>query len=263
MNYERISSKIASPAWKERQAKHSGQESIFCANAERNLSSEPEIQLRLVAHDLRTPLQAIRLHADALSLKIRQPDDPEFHSWLKSIDGIMNCVGEMVHLIDRLTERRVPSTFQTGIRPTLADVIKVCPRASELPLHIAPNLPDVNLCREDLFQVIQNLVTNSVRHGGKSIRLDAAESGRFIDIHYADDGPGIPFSIFSHFENQMPPQSYDGHGTGLWLVSRLLAAHNGKLLPSRHHHQDGICIRLMKYKDLTIKSGTHPTNPGD
>lgn len=210
--------------------------------------TQPDIRLRLAAHDLRTPLQAIRLHADALALRIQQPEVPKYHSWLKSVESIRNCVGEMACMIDRLSDQH-PHEIRhdtSEILQTTKEVIRVCPDASEFPLHIPENLPSVNLCREDLFQIIQNLVTNSVRHGGKCIRIDGTESGGYVDIHYADDGPGIPELIFMQCEGHVPPLTRNRHGAGLWLISRMLEAKGGKILRSRHHHQDGICIRLPK-----------------
>jgi two-component system sensor histidine kinase BaeS len=98
-----------------------------------------------------------------------------------------------------------------------------------------------------LAEILQNLVTNAVRHtprGGRvTVRVSPAAGGATFEVQ--DTGPGIP-------EDQLPivfdrfVTSADAGGTGLGLAiaKRLVEAHGGTI-EARSPSREGTTVRLV------------------
>ena len=106
----------------------------------------------------------------------------------------------------------------------------------KLTADFAPDLPPVTADPHRLGQVFMNLLVNArqamdAAEMGTGIIVRTRRRGGTVEIHVADDGPGIPpalqAKIFDWFFTTKPP----GEGTGLGLaVSReILVAHGGNL----------------------------------
>jgi signal transduction histidine kinase len=98
------------------------------------------------------------------------------------------------------------------------------------------DLPRVTADPHRLGQVLMNLLANArqaieAAEQGRSLTVRTRRRAEMLEIHVADDGPGIPdefkAKIFDWFFTTKPP----GEGTGLGLaVSReILQAHGGNL----------------------------------
>jgi signal transduction histidine kinase len=98
------------------------------------------------------------------------------------------------------------------------------------------DLPRVTADPHRLGQVLMNLLGNArqamdAAETGRNLTVRTRRRGELVEIHVADDGPGIPAEvkarIFDWFFTTKPP----GEGTGLGLaVSReILQAHGGSL----------------------------------
>jgi signal transduction histidine kinase len=105
-----------------------------------------------------------------------------------------------------------------------------------LTAEFASQLPPVTADPHRLGQVFINLLVNArqaidAAEKGSAITVRTQEAGERVEIHVADNGPGIPAPakprIFDWFFTTKPP----GEGTGLGLaVSReILVAHGGNL----------------------------------
>ena len=96
------------------------------------------------------------------------------------------------------------------------------------------DLPVVHADPDDMYSVLQNLLTNSVKFARPGFPPRVHISGRRTKdgwrISVRDNGIGIPedrqvdvFSLFSRVETDV-----EGHGIGLATVARILAAHDGR-----------------------------------
>jgi signal transduction histidine kinase len=102
-------------------------------------------------------------------------------------------------------------------------------------VRVEPGLPTVNVDRARMVQVLQNLITNSVKFMGEQsspcvdigVRKLNGEAVFFVK----DNGIGIDpqhqhdiFELFSKLDSQA-----DGHGIGLATVKRIVEVHGGKI----------------------------------
>ncbi len=83
-----------------------------------------------------------------------------------------------------------------------------------------------------LRQMLQHLVDNGFKHGGRNVRVEFTSDDVQTRIAVLDDGPGIPKGhtkgIFEPFQ-RLVPKTVPGTGVGLTVVKRIVEAHGGRV----------------------------------
>lgn len=203
--------------------------------AERAHADKAEF-LAAAGHDLRQPLNAIGLLAQALP---REPTAGEVSLAAGRIYDCVQQMGDIVHgLLDlsRLDAGTVvPVATRFDAAPLLAELgaqyadaarakglrleVQVQTPAGGLPVHT-----DAGLLR----RVLANLVANAVRYTPRGeVRLLARRDGDVVELCVADTGVGIAADeleqVFKPFyQAQNPGRDHrQGHGLGLAIVQRL------------------------------------------
>lgn len=109
-----------------------------------------------------------------------------------------------------------------------------------LTLEADPPGPLVHADREWLRQVVEGLIDNALRHGGKVTRIAlavatvAGAGGAVVDeITVSDDGRGIPpearAALFKRFERGERFGDGAGFGLGLALAEWVVTRHGGRI----------------------------------
>lgn len=197
--------------------------------------------VRLVAHDLKTPLQCILLLAEQLN-----PAGPEV------VGKIKDCVREMDSMIRNLNHPDIGSAGVAEHLPTtplhsvLQDVLSVCPNGEKLEINGPFGELNIPLERQPLYHILQNLITNSIRHGGHRIRISTgALNGEFF-MDYSDDGPGIPEKIWkTNLQTSYP--TFSGEPvTGLKSLAGFLQSKNIRLQRLKTEQVSGVRIIISR-----------------
>jgi signal transduction histidine kinase/tetratricopeptide (TPR) repeat protein len=198
-----------------------------------------------VSHELKTPLTAIRMFAETLSLG--RTRNPESHK--EYLDTIVNESERLTRLLNNVLDF---SKIEAGrmtyrMKPTpLPDVVHAAARTMQYPLsqqgfslnlEIAEDIPEVQADGDALEQAVLNLLNNAMKYSGDSREIDlrlAAKDGRAV-IQVADRGIGIDprrqERIFEKFY-RIPSLENDritGSGLGLALVNHIVKAHGGEV----------------------------------
>ncbi|WP_376100740.1 sensor histidine kinase (plasmid) [Roseomonas sp. CCTCC AB2023176] len=101
---------------------------------------------------------------------------------------------------------------------------------------ITLNVPDslqVTWDRPAVEQIVDNLLANALRHGGRTpVEVSASVEGEHVCIRIRDHGPGIIAGdrdrVFGAFERTLGAgERRSGFGVGLWLVRQLSEAMGG------------------------------------
>ncbi len=110
-------------------------------------------------------------------------------------------------------------------------------QAIDYRLDIAPGLPDVWVERVEVLRVLDNLLTNAVRHNGDRsalrvwMRVRREDAAVLFEI--GDDGRGFdPQTRDALFEFGVTTDSTGrakAHGMGLWSCQRIIGAHGGRI----------------------------------
>lgn len=192
------------------------------------------------AHEMRTPLTAARLELARLQQLLADPESEPARQ-------VAGSVGEELERLGRFTQEF--TSFARLPQPHL-DVHDLSRVVEEFVGTFALAWPDLTLRFEPpgkalgvamdrgmLRQALVNLCDNSAlalrafdgRRGTVTLRL--GESGRYVCLDVADDGPGIPAEIRSRvFEPYVTTRRIgEGMGLGLAISKKILLDHGGDL----------------------------------
>jgi two-component system NtrC family sensor kinase len=112
----------------------------------------------------------------------------------------------------------------------------------EIQLDIEQDLPLVPLSREQLVQILLNLVLNAADAvgGGGQIAVRARATGGQVELTVEDDGPGVPKAIRDRLFEPFATTKEVGRGTGLGLaVCRGLVEAAGGTIALDEQHTAG------------------------
>lgn len=210
--------------------------------AVRTLRTQEEF-LANVTHELKSPLAAIKLHAQTLE-----------HSTLpeearrRSTTLVVEQVSRMERLVDNVLEssrlvgrKRRLELQPVALGPFLADYFAdVGPRLEARGLHLATHGASdatVMATPDALFRVLENLLDNAARHSrpGAEVRCRVADGPATTTLEVEDDGVGIPKRelprVFDRFYRGQDSAALPGSGSGLGLaiVSELVSEMRGRV----------------------------------
>lgn len=200
--------------------------------------------LNIVAHELRTPLAAIKGFASAILTFSDRLAPDEHDDYLREISTAVDHMSEMVgNLLDlaRLESGRLRIDRQPeALLPVLAAAVTEARQRFPdrvIILDAPEELPQVLADRRRLRQVVANLIENAVKYSpeGGEIEVSSAADGERIWFAVTDHGIGIPAehhsAVFESFYRVNSPHTRDISGTGLGLAicRRIVEEHEGTI----------------------------------
>jgi PAS domain S-box-containing protein len=220
---------------------------LFLENARLHRAEQQAAQARddvlgIVAHDLRSPLNAISLQ---LQLLLRQKIIQE-GKWQTPVERIRSSVLRMNRLIQDLLDVARLEAGALSIelrsmspREVLSEVMETerplaAAASLELVLEATEPLPPIRGDGSRLLQVFDNLIGNAIKFtpAGGRITVGAVEQEREVVFRVSDTGSGIPPESLSHLFDrfwQAGCSDRRGVGLGLSIVRGIVAAHNGRV----------------------------------
>ncbi len=227
--------------------------------------------LGTAAHDLKNPLNAIRLGADLLS------DAPFSPQQRKALDMMHRATDSMTNLITGLLETiRVESTANILLEPcNINDLVRraiedLRPLAEAQEHRIEYKPPDESLLimgdPNRLNSVMSNLLSNAIKFTdpGGEIRVEVSWNDDEVILSVADNGPGIPEEemprVFEHlFRGRAavrdPNNPIEGTGLGLALAKTVIEQHGGRLWVESEEAK-GSTFRFALPREATPKTGS-------
>ena len=188
------------------------------------------LMMAAISHDLRTPLQRLRLRLEQLGpgpLKDRcVVDVQEAEHLIANVLDTLRLKRDHHSQPQRLDMRAL-------LQSLVDDLAEQHERVDFLPLPLEQ--PAVVLAdASDLQRAIGNLVGNALRHGGAAEVSLAEREGRLL-VRVDDRGPGIPEAeleaVFQPFYRVDTSRSRatGGTGLGLYIARDLVRRHGGEL----------------------------------
>lgn len=199
--------------------------------------------VRTAAHDLKTPLSTLNGHLFLLRMAIDENNKEDIES---SINEVEQAGVDMAKLIDALLEyTKVGWVFKphkvdlNTIMEVVTRRVDSLVRENEATITISPNpLPEIMGDKDLLTQLLQNLISNSIKYRSSEppaikveVHISLDESTK-TKVTVQDNGLGIDPSlhqkIFEPLERGAA-STQEGLGIGLATCQRIVDKHEGDI----------------------------------
>ena len=192
-----------------------------------------------VSHDLRTPLSTIKVASSTLAERadeLSSDDARELHHLIEvETDRLTRLVSNLLDMTrieaGVLTVRRHEVTVAAlvgdavnALRSTLSE--------HRVVIVIAESLPNVDIDRLLMVQVLVNLLDNAGRHSppGSSITVGGERREDTVVLSVSDEGPGVAEGLRSSvFDRFSPSGSGERSGLGLTIAKTFVEAHGERI----------------------------------
>ncbi|WP_271010316.1 sensor histidine kinase [Paucibacter sp. B51] len=192
------------------------------------------------AHELRTPLAALRLYADSLAALARDPrQQPLWQGMQRSSERAIHLVNQLLSLLRSDIQGPQAEWRTLDLAQLLPEVMAEveqqarqrhislsCETGSE-PMYLVAHADGLH----SLFgNLLENAVKYSPEHSSVQVRLWVQDEMLCASI--SDQGPGIPeawrSAVLERF-TRLPGESQAGSGLGLAIVQSVLHSHGGQM----------------------------------
>lgn len=202
--------------------------------------------LSIAAHDLRSPLTAMRGYTD-LAVNSLPPDSKlEIKEYLAIVQSLVDTQNR---LISDFLDLDIIEQGKLRIRPLpchvnalvleVAEVMRAIAKRKKVLINttLASNLPAIVADPDRIRQILFNLLGNAIKYTneGDLVEVETKNVDGHLVLYISDHGPGIPeadiphlFDIYHRTEDARQ-SNIKGLGLGLFIVKSLVDLHHGKI----------------------------------
>jgi signal transduction histidine kinase len=197
------------------------------------------------SHELRSPLTSVQGFAELLMLE-RDKLSPK---QADTVEIILDNTRHLVRLLNDLLDLARSDAGRLTIKPAPIEVASLVEDAARtmrsqtetarqtLRHEVQAELPQVNVDKDRIRQVLVNLLTNAHEYSpdGASIEVTAAGRNAEIELAVSDNGPGMAEDQLEHIFERFTrgdaglTQHVGGTGLGLAISKSLVELHGGAI----------------------------------
>lgn len=203
--------------------------------------------LAVVSHDLRNPVNAIKMLAAAL---VRAARSEALQSAGTDVSDSAEIIRRAAEQADRLIQdlldvsRIEAGSLRIHVEPhdlramieAACEVLTPIAREKSVRLHgdVSDELPLVNVDAARVHQIISNIAGNAIKFtpAGGEVAITVEPQDRELVVVISDTGPGLPLEEVEKLTDrswQATRQTSGGSGLGLVIAKGLVEAHGGRL----------------------------------
>lgn len=214
------------------------------------LASREEF-LAVAAHELRTPMTALRGNAQMLRRNLEAGRNIAPERMMRSLGAIESLTLRLNQLITRLLDASNIEAGTLRIEPVPTDLValvqSVMARQPSRDRHSlifdGPDRLDAVVDRVRVEQVITSLIDNGIRYspdgGTVTVRL-TRDTIDGIEMSVTDSGPGIPVdqrdAVFASYRKSGNAARSGGIGLGLFVSRHIVELHGGSMRIEEPEH---------------------------
>jgi two-component system phosphate regulon sensor histidine kinase PhoR len=215
----------------------------YATQQARKVQQRREEYLAFIAHDLRTPLNAVGLAARVLELQLSESGRRTQPTQM--LHTLNRNVRQLAALVEKVLEENINLQTETGVRlqrrhfdlwplveGLIHDLHPVAGTGSTLLVNEVPVDLVVYADASLLRRIFQNLIANAIHYtprGKVVISAQALPDNAGVECSVSDDGEGIAEDllpkIFEKYESN--PDQTGGFGLGLAIFKTFIDAHEG------------------------------------
>jgi two-component system sensor histidine kinase QseC len=208
------------------------------------------------AHELRTPLAALKTQAQAAQLSVENKDFiPVLTQIISGVDRTTHLLGQLLTLARADAQQRESVLQkQTDLHAVAVEVLSAIgelalDREIDLTLEGTDGPINVRGDKDSLSIMLRNLVDNAIRYsppGGKvTVRLDRADTA--VHLIVADTGKGVPAEMqeimFQRFQRGEQNEA-EGSGLGLSIVGQIAELHQATITMADRPDSSGLIVTI-------------------
>lgn len=196
--------------------------------------------LAFIAHDLRTPINAVSLLVEELKQMVEFPSAEQAGELFEILSRNLKQVETLIQRVMETAVETSGSSFQPERRtfelwPLIQRLIRdVSPLSSKSEIEVINQVPPALTVHADaglLSQVFQNLLGNAFKYAARGkVIVSASEHEGTVTCVVHDNGAGIPLELLSRvFDKLATDPDAEGTGLGLAIVKQIVEAHGGSV----------------------------------
>ena len=210
-----------------------------------------------IAHELNQPLTAVANYAQACDrlLALPDPDITEIREALRQITAQAVRAGDIIRKLRTLARNDFVQRELTDVNRLvneLQELIQLDAKTCHVHYQpeLTPDLPQVEVDRAQLQQVMVNLVRNAIealsqdKHAETArkvfLQTRLAPQGE-VEIAVCDNGPGVSRAVSARLFDPFCSTKPNGTGLGLAISRTIIKSHQGSL-EHRPNSPTGACF---------------------
>lgn len=203
------------------------------------------------AHELRTPLAALKTHAQ-VALKADNETDRHkaLQKVIESVDRSSHVVAQLLTLSRLGEEEQLTDLKAMDLHKLTTEMMAyLAPQALEkdIEIELAPAPDDSTIMGSDIALgiLIRNIVDNAIRYTPPKgeVKVAIIDTGTQIIFRVTDTGPGVPAElrerIFERFYRVLGTK-VSGSGLGLAIVRQITKLHHAEIILSTPPNGKGL-----------------------
>jgi signal transduction histidine kinase len=212
------------------------------------------IAARTLAHEVKTPLNALAIHLEVLRSKLAV-DESDGAQSLRSITALDSSLRQVDRLVRDFTDYSAPVTMEKksvdvaevlamSLESVRADcAAKKITLAAEVLREPWPIQGDATRLRQTFDNLLRNAI--EAQPNGGDIKVEAKTNGDQLIVDISDHGPGVPPERRSEIFEFGKTSKVGGSGIGLPLSQLIVEAHGGSLsYQDRNNDGNGATFRI-------------------
>ncbi len=209
----------------------------------------------VVGHEIRNPLAAMKSSVYVLR-DVSPHDDPDINDCLGLFDREIEAIEKICADMLGFSRRRKPVRKFIDLNPLIEESLNIltCPVSVKVFKEYAQNLPEVNVDRDEIRQVLTNLIKNSFeimeeKTDGGELHIESKEVNGIIQVVIADTGPGISQENMKKMFTPFFSTKARGTGLGLAACQQIIERHDGKIWAESEGVGKGATFFIQLQKD--------------
>jgi signal transduction histidine kinase len=196
-----------------------------------NLNEEKNHLIKVLAHDLRTPIG----HIDGLAHLIQMEDQNLTPTQIDLLDKIKDAASRLNQMISKILDIDAIESSRVNLKPEPVDMANQVKKivtgfekaAARKSISLTYGISDEPLIvRTDslyLTQIVENLISNAIKFSpaGKTVNVSLSSDNGHVQLCVRDQGPGLTESdkkkLFQKFQRLSAKPTGNEHSTGLGL----------------------------------------------
>ncbi len=193
-----------------------------------------------VAHEIGNPLNSLNIHLQLVQRKLKKVED---HGLRKEVDELLEVARGEIQRLDLIVEKFLSAVRPTQLQTSPVDLnemvrnavkfmeAEIQDRRIDVNLKLAPDVPGLQLDKDQIKQALYNLLRNACQAIGSDGELTIAVGvdDHNVSVRISDTGPGVtPEKMGKVFEPYFTTKKA-GSGLGLLIVRRIVREHGGEV----------------------------------